>query len=122
MFLQLWPGMTEDTRAQARTEIETLLGWCLTKSLNGGGFEPSPDMSTVNSYYYGVQFLLIAGFWPQQPPFWTTPPVPVPAGTLPPSVIAANLLSGFKAFDDGSGPAQTVKATLTAALGRMADR
>ena len=118
MFQQLWPNTTETTRTKARAEIESLLAWCLTTSLQGDGFAPSPDMSTVNSYYYGVQFLLVAGFWPQQPPFWTTGAPTVPSGTPAAHVLAQRLLAKFKAdVNDDSDAAQTVIATLTAAAG-----
>ena len=121
MFQQLWPNTTEPTRIKARAEIENLLAWCLSTSLQGDGFAPSPDMSTVNSYYYGVQFLLVAGFWPQQPPFWTTGAPPVPAGTPPAPALAGRLLTKFKTdVNDGSDAAQTVIATLSAAVGPTA--
>ena len=76
----------------------------------------------MNSYYYGVQFLLVAGFWPHQPPFWTTAPVPVPSSAPKPAELAKRLLDRFinGKFDDGSDVAQTVIATLTAAQGLAA--
>jgi hypothetical protein len=119
MFQQLWPIMSKEARADARQEIEVLLDWCLTTSLQDDGFAPSPDMSTVNSYYYGVQFLLVVGFWPQQAPFWTDgAPIPLPVNTPKPVELAKTLLDKFKAdVNDNSDTAQTVMATLQAALG-----
>jgi hypothetical protein len=122
MFQQMWPIMSADAKSKASLEIKTLIDWCLTTSLMGDIFAPSKDMSTVNSYYYGVQFLLVAGFWPQQPPFWTTAPVPVLPSTPSPAELASRLLTRFEVckIDDGSDAAQTVIATLTAAGGVVA--
>ena len=118
MFQQMWPGMSDTTHGRARQEIQTLLNWCLTTSLQDDGFAPSPDMSAVNSYYYGVQFLLVAGFWPQQAPFWTSAPPPVPAATPTPPDLARRLLKKFTHdVNDGSEPAQTVIDTLQKAAG-----
>ncbi len=120
MFQQMWPIIAAGAKTKASQEITTLIDWCLTTSLMGDIFAPSKDMSTVNSYYYGVQFLLIAGFWPHQPPFWTTGPLPVPSSAPKPAELAKRLLDRFKAIDDGSDAAQTVIATLTAAQGPAA--
>jgi hypothetical protein len=117
MFQMMWPMMSGDAKRKAKQEITTLLEWCLTTSLMGDIFAASKDMSTVNSYYYGVQFLLVAGFWPQQLPFWTTAPVPVPSSAPKPAELATRLLKRFQRdFDDKSDVAKTVIATLTAAL------
>ncbi len=121
MFQQMWPIMSADAKSKAAQQIKDLIGWCLTASLMGDMFAPSKDMSMVNSYYYGVQFLLVVGFWPQQAPFWTTGPLPVPSSAPKPADLAKRLLDRFKAsVDDGSDTAQTVIATLTAALGATA--
>ena len=118
MFQQMWPIMSADAKKKAGDQIIDLIDWCLTVSVMGDIFAPSKDMSTVNSYYYGVQFLLVAGFWPQQPPFWTTGPLPVPSSAPKPAELAKRLLDRFTAeFDDKSDVAQTVIATLTAAQG-----
>ena len=117
MFQQMWSIMLSDAKKKAGEEITTLIDWCLTTSLMGDIFAASKDMSTVNSYYYGVRFLLIAGFWPQQKPFWTTGPVPVPSSAPKPADLAARLLERFKKeFDDKSPNAKTVIKILTAAL------
>jgi hypothetical protein len=122
MFQQMWPLMSDPAKKNARDQIANLIDWCLTTSLMRDIFAPSKDMSTVNSYYYGVQFLLVAGFWPQQPPFWTTGPVPVPSSTPKPVELASRLLTRFEkaGIDDNSDAAQTVVATLTAAGGVVA--
>jgi hypothetical protein len=117
----MWPIMSPGANKKAGDEITDLIDWCLSTSLMVDIFAPSKDMSTVNSYYYGVQFLLVAGFWPQQSPFWTTAPLPVPASAPSPTDLAARLLKRFKAkVDDGSDAAQTVIATLTAAVSSTA--
>lgn len=117
MFQQMWRVMTPNAKKKAGEEITTLIDWCLTTSLMGDIFAASKDMSTVNSYYYGVRFLLVAGFWPQQKPFWTTGPVPVPSSAPKPADLAARLLERFKKeFDDKSPNAKTVIKILTAAL------
>jgi hypothetical protein len=119
MFQLMWPSMLVNARTHAGKEIETLLDWCLTTSLQGDSFAPSKDMSTVNSYYYGVQFLLVAGFWPHLPPFWTNGgPLPVPPAAPQPAALAKRLLDKFKAdVDDKSDAAQGVISTLNDALG-----
>ena len=117
MFQQMWCIMPPDAKKKAGEEITTLIDWCLTTSLMGDIFAASKDMSTVNSYYYGVKFLLIAGFWPQQKPFWMTGQVPVPSSAPKPAELAARLLERFKKeFDDKSPNAKTVIKILTAAL------
>ena len=93
MFQQMWRVMTPDAKKKAGEEITTLIDWCLTTSLMGDIFAASKDMSTVNSDYYGVRFLLVAGFWPQQKPFWTTGPVPVPSSAPKPADLAARSCS-----------------------------
>jgi hypothetical protein len=117
MFQQMWPVMSAGAKTKAGQEITTLIDWCLTTSVMGDIFAPSKDMSTVNSYYYGVQFLLVAGFWPQQLPFWTTDPLPVPSSAPKPADLAARLLKRFEnKIADGSDVAKTVIATLKAAM------
>jgi hypothetical protein len=108
MFQQLWPGMPDAAQRQAGNEIKTLLTWCLTKSLQGDVFAPSKGMSTANSYYYGIVFLKVAGFW-LSPPFWTSAPVPVPDGTPTPAQLASRLLTRFnRDFNDGTPDAKRV--------------
>jgi hypothetical protein len=119
MFGQMWNFMRDDAKGKAREEITTLLDWCLTTSLIGDMFAPSKDMSTVNSYYYGVQFLLVAGFWPHSPPFWTGAPPPAPTSAPQPKVLAQRLLDKFMTVDDGSAAAHDVITTLKQALGLL---
>jgi hypothetical protein len=106
MFQQLWPGMPDDAKQEARKEISLLLDWCLTKSLQGDIFAPSKRVSTINSYYYGVVFLKVAGFW-AVPPFWTTPPV---VDKPDPRELAAKLRARFdREFYNGTNDAKTVE-------------
>ena len=112
MFQQMWPIMSDDAKKQAGQEIIELIDWCLTTSLIGDAFAPSKDMSKVNSYYYGVQFLLVAGFWPHSPPFWRAGPPPVPASAPTPKDLAQRLLGAFV-----TDAADEVIKTLQKALG-----
>jgi hypothetical protein len=108
MFQQVWPAMSGTTQAAAGLEIRTLINWCLTKSLQDDQFAATPGMSMANSYYYAISFLAMVGFWLRQP-FWTTAPVPVPSGTLPPKELADRLLVRFKTdFNDNTKSAHDV--------------
>jgi hypothetical protein len=118
MFQQLWTAMSEPTKDDARREIKKLIDWCLTKSLqNNQEFAPSKNMSPQNSYYYGVVFLQVVGFW-LSTPFWTTSPIPVPDGTLQPKDLAGKLLKRFnQKYNDGGTDAQKVVELLEQASG-----
>ena len=105
MFQQLWPGMPDVAKENARKEIRILLDWCLTRSLQGDIFAPSKNVTTINSYYYGMVFLKVVGFW-AQPPFWTTAPV---VEKPKPLELAVKLRARFdREFNNGTNDAKTV--------------
>jgi hypothetical protein len=69
-----WPRLDEAQRAKWRLEIDELLDWTLTRTLDEEGrFRPvlGFDSSIADSFYYGVSFLTRVGFCGTAPPFWT---------------------------------------------------
>ena len=73
IFQYAWPHATADQRARMTTEIEAMLAWCLTESLQAdGSFEPSlADGSSQDSQYYGASFLARIGYFDPARRFWT---------------------------------------------------
>lgn len=122
LFASLWRIISPELRARVRVEIQKLLAWCLTQSLQGDEFVRTPDMSRVDSYYYGVKFLDAVGFWKQAKAFWTDgAPMPLPPDTPSSQDLAACLLAKFsKEVDDHSEAAETTIEILTAAQGPSA--
>ncbi|HTR86340.1 MAG TPA: hypothetical protein VMI56_17800 [Reyranella sp.] len=117
MFAQMWDFMDQTARNTAIAEIKNLIEWCLTTSLVGDMFAPSKDMSIVNSFNWGVQFLQVSGYWPPQKPFWADDRSSLPS-TPNPHELAARLLARFMRPDinDHSPVANKVIKTLQAAI------
>jgi len=69
-----WPALDTATRQHAREEILRMLNWCLTKSLRtDGSFKVSElDDTLGDAYYYGVSFLVDAGYFDRKNRFWTS--------------------------------------------------
>jgi len=118
LFKNAWQGIDEAVHQQARPELQKLLNWCLTTSLQGDQFAPSDGMTTVDSYYYGVRFLEVVGFWKPAGAFWPQGPLQVPPGAPQPPTLARRFLDKFVngGVDDGSESAQETKRVLNAAL------
>lgn len=118
LFKNAWQGIDEAVHQQTRPELQKLLNWCLTTSLQGDQFTPSDGMTTVDSYYYGVRFLEVVGFWKPADAFWPKGPLPVPRDAPQPRALAQRLLNKFVngGVDDGSESAEETKRILNAAL------
>jgi hypothetical protein len=73
-----WPSLNTVTRKQARAEISRMLNWCLTKSYQpDGSFKISElDDTLGDAYYYGVSFLVDAGYFRREDRFWTNQDFP----------------------------------------------
>lgn len=99
-----------DYRDRMRKEIQELITWCLTKSLQYDQFGTD---RTIDSYYYGVRFLDRIGFWDETKRFWRNDNIPLPPGCPSPETIRQRLLLGFKFVDDGSEYCETVTQILT---------
>jgi hypothetical protein len=99
-----------DYQDRMRKEIQELLTWCLTKSLQYDQFGTD---RTIDSYYYGVRFLDRVGFWDKAKRFWRDDDIPLPPDCPSPETIRQRLLLGFKFVDDGSEYCETVTQILT---------
>ncbi len=73
-----WPSLDTATRRQARGEISRMLAWCLSKSYQpDGSFKVSElDDTLGDAYYYGVSFLVDAGYFSPENRFWTSQDFP----------------------------------------------
>jgi hypothetical protein len=72
-----WPYMTSAEIDQARTEIRAMLKWALSESITPDGqFRDDPSFydSVGEVYYYGVSFLVEAGYWNKDGRFWDDDP------------------------------------------------
>ena len=110
LFDCCWHAASSAQRDDIRASIQTLLDWCLTKSLNGDHF--GKEM-TIDGYYYGVRFLDRTGFWDKAKRFWTSGDIALPNGCPTPEKIRERLLEGFKTVDDGSEYCETIGQILT---------
>jgi hypothetical protein len=116
LFACAWPALDEPLRKQVRPVLQEVLDWCLTRSLNGDRFNDA-GLTDVESYYFGVKFLNVIGFWKPESAFWPEGPLQVPAGTAKPQIVARRLLDRFAAeVDDHTEAADTTKEVLNAAL------
>jgi hypothetical protein len=69
--------MTSAEIDQARTEIRAMLKWALSESITPDGqFRDDPSFydSVGEVYYYGVSFLVEAGYWNKDGRFWDDDP------------------------------------------------
>jgi hypothetical protein len=74
IFRYGWPHMTPQQRQRAATEIDEMLHWTLTSSLQrDGSFKTVPSFfSSIGAdFYFGVSFLQTIGFWDRKDRFWT---------------------------------------------------
>jgi hypothetical protein len=78
LFQYGWPSATPEQRRNMQAEIEKMLHWCLTDSLQPyGSFKPIlPDGSVEESMEYGVSFLARIGFFDKSKRFWTSQDFP----------------------------------------------
>jgi hypothetical protein len=78
LFRLGWPQADSTQKMAIRTELEKLLQWCLTKSLQpDGSFKMwTGDNSREESTYYGASFLVRMGFFDKSKRFWTNQEFP----------------------------------------------
>ena len=108
-----WKAASWKQRDVMRHEIQALVDWCLTRSLQDDQFGSE---KTIDGYYYGVRFLDRIGFWDKAKRFWSSDDISLPNGCLPPEKIRDRLLQGFEAVDDGSEYCETIRQILTGEL------
>jgi hypothetical protein len=105
-----WKAASWKQREVIRHEIQALLDWCLTRSLQDDHFGKE---TTIDGYYYGVRFLDRIGFWDKAKRFWLSDDISLPNGCPTPEKIRERLLEGFKTVDDGSEYCETIAQILT---------
>lgn len=74
LFHYAWPHMTDEQRRTASIEIKKMLEWCLKDSvLPDGSFRPGTggEDSLEENEYFGVAFLVRAGYFDASRRFWT---------------------------------------------------
>ncbi len=73
VFRYAWPSLDEATRSQVRDEIQRMLDWCLSQSLQAdGSFRTSEIDDTLgDAQMYGAWFLRDAGYFDPTRRFWT---------------------------------------------------
>jgi len=73
LFKAGWPYANENQKKTMSFEIQKMLEWCLSESLQAdGSFKPHiADGSLEESVYYGVSFLGRIGFFDKSERFWT---------------------------------------------------
>jgi hypothetical protein len=78
LFPYGWANASDQQRKTMQAEIEKMLHWCLTDSLQpDGSFKPNlADGSLEESMEYGVSFLARIGFFDKSKRFWTNQDFP----------------------------------------------
>ena len=79
LFKYAWPHMSETQRQAASIEIEKMQQWCLRDAiLPDGSFREgsSGEDSLEENEYFGVAFLVRAGYFDPSGRFWTQQPFP----------------------------------------------
>lgn len=78
LFQYGWASASDKQRKTMQAEIEKMLHWCLTESLQpDGSFQPNlADGSLEESMEYGVSFLSRIGFFDTSKRFWTNQDFP----------------------------------------------
>jgi hypothetical protein len=78
LFQYGWASASDQQRRNMQAEIEKMLHWCLTDSLQpDGSFKPVlADGSLEESMEYGVSFLARIGFFDKSKRFWTNQDFP----------------------------------------------
>ena len=73
LFKAGWQHADKNQKKAISTEIQKMLDWCLSKSLQAdGSFKPHiADGSLEEGVYYGVSFLGRIGFFDKSERFWT---------------------------------------------------
>jgi hypothetical protein len=78
LFQYGWASASDQQRKTMQAEIEKMMHWCLTESLQpDGSFKPNlADGSLEESMEYGVSFLARIGFFDKSKRFWTNQDFP----------------------------------------------
>jgi hypothetical protein len=78
IFRYAWPSLDQATRTRAQAEIQQMLDWCLSQSLQAdGSFKTSEIDDTLgDAQMYGVSFLRDAGYFDATRRFWTSKDFP----------------------------------------------
>src|SRR5471030_1034615 len=114
LFADCWQAVDAGVQKQMAPQVRRLLDWCFNSSIHDGQFDRPSDMTPADSYYYGVRFLQVAGFWDATAPWGQ---LAGPPGSLQPKPLAENLLQKFNdAFYDGSESADRVRSILGAVI------
>ncbi len=73
LFRYGWPFASAKQRLEISQEINRMLAWCLTESLQSdGSFRASGDDDSIEeAEYFGVAFLARAGYFDARRRFWT---------------------------------------------------
>jgi hypothetical protein len=89
LFKYGWPGVNDQQRNEMSNEIDKMLNWCLTVSLQpDGSFKAIPEDSSIEeAQYYGISFLARIGYFDKSKRFWTNKDFPE-AETLKEKLIA----------------------------------
>lgn len=78
IFRYAWPSLDQPTRERVREEIQQMLDWCLSHSLQSdGSFQTSEIDDTLgDAEMYGALFLRDAGYFDTTKRFWTSKDFP----------------------------------------------
>jgi hypothetical protein len=78
VFRYAWPSLDSATRTQVQAEIQQMLDWCLSQSLQPDGlFKTSEIDDTLgDAQMYGAWFLRDAGYFDATKRFWTSKQFP----------------------------------------------
>jgi hypothetical protein len=103
LFKDGWPHASAAQKQAMRAEIEKMLHWCLTESLQpDGSFKPHiADGSLEEGEYYATSFLARIGFFDKQDRFWTDRDFPEAAAIR--QNIIAYVLAHQKTAGSGGG-------------------
>jgi hypothetical protein len=73
LFRYGWSAATDTERQEMAEELQKMLDWCLSQSLQADGyFAHGGDNSIEENEYFGVAFLSRIGFFDRRRRFWTT--------------------------------------------------
>jgi hypothetical protein len=78
LFKYGWHQVNEQQRNEMSNEIDKMLHWCLTVSLQpDGSFKAIPEDSSIEeAQYYGISFLARIGYFDKSQRFWTNKEFP----------------------------------------------
>jgi hypothetical protein len=114
LLARAWNEMGKELQEQVQPKLQMLLEWSLRTSLVGDHFASPDGTMTADSYYFGVRFLQVIGFFKGDAAPWSLTPV---HKAPQPRALARSLLNKFLTdVDDGSKSADSVKEILKSVL------